>query len=320
MATATATPLGAGTATPKGGGNEPSFAERWSDKKGWIRRAPLLPAFVFTVIMTQLPFVATILVSFTNWNANYPDEIKFGTLQNFVKVFTDAGLRSSVLFTILLTVTVVLVSLALGLGISLLLNRNFIGRGAVRTMMIAPFLVVPVAAALLWKHAMYNPEYGLFNGLLTQVFGANAPQPDWITDFPRLAIMGELVWQWTPFMTLILLAGLQSRPGDVLEAASVDGAGAWQTFANITMPHMRRYLELAGLLGTIYIIQQFDSVFTMTAGAYGTANLPYTIYQTLYNAQDYGLASAQGVIVVIGTIIVATFTLRTVSSLFEEGN
>ena len=119
-------------------------------------------------------------------------------------------------------------------------------------------------------------------------------------------------------LTLILLAGLQSRPGDVMEAAAVDGAGTWQTFVSMTMPHMRRYLELAGLLGTIYIIQQFDSVFTLTAGAYDTANLPYTIYQTLYNAQDYGLASAQGVIVVIGSIILATLVLRNLSSLFEE--
>ncbi|WP_375423948.1 carbohydrate ABC transporter permease [uncultured Friedmanniella sp.] len=299
---------------------DPGFVSRWTDAKGWARRAPLVPALAFVVIITQLPFVATLAISFTNWNANYPDEIAFGTLHNFATVFTDPSLRSSVFFTILLTATVVLVSLAFGLGISLLLNRNFIGRGIVRTMMIAPFLVVPVAAALLWKHAIYNPEYGLLNGLLHQFLGPDAPQPDWITDFPRLAIMGELVWQWTPFMTLILLAGLQSRPGDVLEAASVDGAGPFQTFANITFPHMRRYLELGGLLGSIYIVQQFDSVFTMTGGAYGTANLPYTIYQTLYNAQDYGLASAQGVIVVIGTIIIATFALRTVSSLFEEGN
>jgi len=100
----------------------------------------------------------------------------------------------------------------------------------------------------------------------------------------------------------------------------VDGANAFQTFANITMPHMRRYLELGGLLGSIYIVQQFDSVFTLTAGSLGTANLPYTVYETLNNGQDYGLASAQGVIVVIGTIIIATFTLRILSSLFEEGN
>ncbi len=326
MATATATPSAqareaeAEVKAKKGKEPKPPFRDRWLDRRGWARRVPLLPALVFVVVVTQLPFLATLVISFTNWNANYPDEIAFGTLHNFATVFTDPALRSSVFFTILLTVTVVLVSLIFGLIISLLLNRNFVGRGIVRTMMIAPFLVVPVAAALIWKHALYNPLYGLFNGLLRLVFGNGAPQPDWITDVPRLAIMGELIWQWTPFMTLILLAGLQSRPGDVLEAASVDGAGPFQTFWNITMPHMRRYLELGGLLGSIYIVQQFDSVFTMTAGAYGTANLPYTVYQTLNNGQDYGLASAQGVIVVIGTIIIATFALRTVSSLFEEGN
>jgi sorbitol/mannitol transport system permease protein len=225
-------------------------------------------------------------------------------------------LRSSVFFTVVLTVTVVIVSLAIGLGISLLLNRSFFGRGAVRTMMITPFLIVPVAAALLWKHAIYNPVYGLLNGILTML-GIQA-QPDWITDFPRLAIEVQLIWYWTPFMTLILLAGLQSRPGDVLEAASVDGANSWQTFRWITMPHMRRYLELGGLLGSIYVIQTFDTVFVMTAGSLGTANLPFTVYETLYSAQDYGLASAQGVVVVIFSIAIATFLLRTVSTLFEE--
>jgi sorbitol/mannitol transport system permease protein len=218
---------------------------------------------------------------------------------------------------VVLTVTVVIVSLALGLGISLLLNRSFFGRGIVRTFMITPFLIVPVAAALLWKHAIYNPVYGLLNGILTWFGG---PQPDWITDFPRLAIELQLIWYWTPFMTLILLAGLQSRPGDVLEAAAVDGANSWQTFANITMPHMRRYLELGGLLGSIYVVQTFDTVFVMTAGSLGTANLPYTVYETLYSAQDYGLASAQGVVVVIFSIAIATFLLRTVSTLFAEEN
>ena len=119
-------------------------------------------------------------------------------------------------------------------------------------------------------------------------------------------------------MTLILLAGLQSRPGDVLEAANVDGANSWQTFRCITMPHMRRYLELGGLLGSIYVVQTFDTVYVMTAGSLGTANLPYTVYETLYSAQDYGLASAQGVVVVIFSIAIATFLLRTVSTLFAR--
>ena len=320
MATATETPVETSTEAKAAKKKEPKppFNERWLDKKGWVRRIPLLPALVFIIILTQIPFLATLIISFMNWQANYPNDIAFGTLNNYVTVFTDAALRSSVFFTVVLTVTVVIVSLALGLGISLLLNRNFFGRGIVRTFMIAPFLIVPVAAALLWKHAIYNPVYGLLNGILT-LLGIQA-QPEWITDFPRLAIEVQLIWYWTPFMTLILLAGLQSRPGDVLEAASVDGANSWQTFANITMPHMRRYLELGGLLGSIYVVQTFDTVFVMTAGSLGTANLPYTVYETLYSAQDYGLASAQGVVVVIFSIAIATFLLRTVSTLFAEEN
>jgi len=320
MATATETPVETSTEAKAAKKKEPKppFNERWLDKKGWVRRIPLLPALVFIIILTQIPFLATLIISFMNWQANYPNDIAFGTLNNYVTVFTDSALRSSVFFTVVLTVTVVIVSLALGLGISLLLNRNFFGRGVVRTFMIAPFLIVPVAAALLWKHAIYNPVYGLLNGILT-LLGIEA-QPDWITDFPRLAIEVQLIWYWTPFMTLILLAGLQSRPGDVLEAASVDGANSWQTFANITMPHMRRYLELGGLLGSIYVVQTFDTVFVMTAGSLGTANLPYTVYETLYSAQDYGLASAQGVVVVIFSIAIATFLLRTVSTLFAEEN
>jgi sorbitol/mannitol transport system permease protein len=233
-------------------------------------------------------------------------------------VLTDVNTRDSIITTIQLTVSVVVISLVLGLLIALLLDRAFRGRGIVRTMMITPFLVVPVAAALVWKHALYNPEYGLFNGVLTWIFGANAPQPDWISTMPLTAIIVSLVWQWTPFMMLIILAGLQSKPLDVIEAARIDGASSWQIFRFMTLPHLRQYLELGALLGSIYIVQNFDAVFTITSGGLGTANLPYTIYQIFYNAQDYGRASAAGVVVVIGTIIIATFALRTVSSLFRE--
>lgn len=284
----------------------------------WSRRAPLLPALIFVIIMTQIPFAATLVISFMNWNAYYPEERGFAGVDNFVRVFTDTNTRSAVVVTVVLTVSVVLVSLLLGLAIALLLDRKFRGRSVVRTMMITPFLVVPVAAALLWKHALYNPEYGLFNGLLTMVFGDNAPQPDWITNNPLGAIIAALVWQWTPFMMLILLAGLQSRPLDVVEAARIDGANSWQIFWHMTLPHLRQYIELATLLGAIYVVQNFDHVFTITAGGLGTANLPYFIYQTFYTAQDYGRASAAGVVVVIATILIAMAALRTVFTMFNE--
>jgi sorbitol/mannitol transport system permease protein len=312
MSSTTAAKTGADTTRP------PAPSKALQRSGDWARRAPLLPALIFTILMTQLPFVATIVISFMNWNAYYPEERGFAGVDNFARVFTDTNTRKAVWVTILLTVSVVLICLVLGLCIALLLDRKFRGQGIVRTMMITPFLIVPVAAALLWKHALYNPEYGLFNGLLKTVFGDNAPQPDWITNNPLAAIIAALVWQWTPFMMLILLAGLQSRPLDVVEAARIDGASSWQIFTNMTLPHLRQYIELSGLLGAIYVVQNFDHVFTITSGGLGTANLPYFIYQTFYTAQDYGRASAAGVVVVIGTIIIATAALRTAFSLFKE--
>ncbi|MEI2779168.1 MAG: sugar ABC transporter permease [Tetrasphaera sp.] len=308
------------TALAASGKAAPAPSQRLQGAGDWARRLPLLPALIFTIALTQLPFVMTIIVSFMNWNAYYPDERGFAGVDNFVRVFSNVNARKAVLVTIILTVSVVLISLVLGLLIALLLDRKFRGRGIVRTLMITPFLVVPVAAALLWKHALYNPEYGLLNGMLTAIFGDNAPQPDWISNNPLIAIIVALVWQWTPFMMLILLAGLTSRPMDVVEAAKIDGASSWQIFTHMTLPHLRQYIELSGLLGAIYVVQNFDHVFTITSGGLGTANLPYFIYQTFYTAQDYGRASAAGVVVVIGTMIIATLALRTAFSLFKEEN
>ncbi|MFG3115014.1 carbohydrate ABC transporter permease [Streptomyces sp. NPDC048197] len=308
-------------ATPPAGGPV-ARARRTGRAKDWARRAPLLPALVFLIAVTQLPFVATVVISFTRWNALAPDHRGFAALANYRAVFTDPALRSSVGTTVLLTVTVVLVSLVLGLGLALLLDRSFRGRGIVRTLLITPFLVVPVASALLWKHALYNASYGLINGSLTWIWGLfgsdHAPQPDWMTAVPLASVEVSLIWQWTPFMMLILLAGLQSRAADAVEAARMDGASTFDIFRYLTLPHLRRYLELAALLGTVYVVQNFDAVFTITSGGLGTANLPYAIYQTFYQAHDYGRASAQGVVVVVCSLLVATFALRTVSSLLRE--
>ncbi|CAM5658863.1 hypothetical protein SALBM311S_12497 [Streptomyces alboniger] len=109
---------------------------------------------------------------------------------------------------------------------------------------------------------------------------------------PAAAVEASLVWQWTPFMMLILLAGLQSRDQQQMEAARVDGASNWQIFRYLTLPHLRRYLELGALLGSIYIVQNFDAVFTITSGGLGTANLPYTVYQSFYQAHENGLVEA----------------------------
>jgi sorbitol/mannitol transport system permease protein len=302
-------------------------------RETWRRRAPLLPALIFTIIITQLPFLITIAISTLNWNIQRPGEKSFlglgeyqsfAGLDNFVTVFTDPRLRNAVVNTVVLTTSVVVISTLLGLGMAVLLDRKFPGRGLARTLLIAPFLVMPVAGALLWKHALYNPDYGLLNGTLNwiwQLFGAEeGPVVDWISSFPMPAVIAALVWQWTPFMMLILLAGLQSQPGDVLEAAKIDRASPMQIFRHITLPHLRRYIELAALLGSVYIVQTFDAIYTITQGGPGSAttNLPYEIYLTMFRKFEYGEAAAAGVVVVIGTILIATFALRTISSLFDE--
>ncbi|MEU3720546.1 carbohydrate ABC transporter permease [Streptomyces californicus] len=305
-------------APPRAPEKKPAGARR----RAWATRAPLLPALIFLIAVTQLPFVATLVISLFDWNSLKPEKRHFTGFSNYASVFTDEALRESVVTTVVLTASVVIVSVVLGLAFALLLNRAFFGRGFVRTLLITPFLLVPVSAALLWKHALYNPEYGLFNGALTwfgDLIGIESiAQPEWTSEMPLVAIEAALVWQWTPFMMLILLAGLQSRPAEIIEAARLDGAGPWQIFRHLTLPHLRRYLELGILLGSVYIVQNFDAVFTITSGGLGTANLPYTVYETFYRAHEYGLASAAGVVVVIGTIIIATFALRVVSSLFRE--
>ncbi|QLH20090.1 carbohydrate ABC transporter permease [Streptomyces sp. Rer75] len=294
------------------------------DGRRWRRRFPLLPALVFTIIVTQLPFVATIVISTFQWNILEPGERHFTGLSNYEFVFTDERLRHAVLNTVVLTASVVVLSVVLGLGLALLLDRRFLGRGLARTLLIAPFLVMPVAAALLWKHALYNPDYGLLNGVLNAVyrlFGAeNGPTVDWVSSYPMPALVIALVWQWTPFMMLILLAGLQAQSGDVLEAAEVDGASALQTFRHLTLPHLRQYIELGIVLGSIFVVQTFDAVYTITQGGPGsqTTNLPYEIYLTMFRKFEYGQAAAAGGVVVIGSIVIATFALRVVASLFRE--
>jgi len=288
------------------------------------RRAPLLPALLFAIVVTQLPFLYTIYISLLGWDRDHPElGKKLVGLKNFRAVFSDASLRSAVFVTIQLTATVVIVSLLFGLGLALLLDRKFVGRGVVRTLLIAPFLIMPMAAALLWKHAFYNAQFGLINGAINGVrgwFGHHSPT-HWsmLSDHPLLSVAVPLIWQWTPFMMLILLAGLQSQPYDVIEAAQVDGANSWQIFRSITLPHLRQYLELSVLLGSIYILQAFDAIYTITRGISDTTNLPFAIFETQVDTGDYGLTSAEGVIVVLGTIVVATFALRVLSSLFKEG-
>ena len=281
------------------------------------RRGPLLPALIFTIIVTQLPFLVTQVYSFFSWNLLRPGSREFAFLENYGEVLGDPATRQALLVTVLLTVGAVLASVLLGLACALLVDRKFLGRGVVRTLLIAPFLVMPAAAALLWKTTMLHPVFGIINWVLSP-FGVG--EVDWASEFPLPTIIAVETWHWAPFMMLILLGGLQSQDRSVLEAARVDGATTLQSFRFLTVPHLRQYIELGVVLGSIYIVQTFDSIFMITQGGPGTSttNLPFELYQRAFRAFDVGEAAALGVLVVALTIIVATYALRVISRLFTD--
>jgi sorbitol/mannitol transport system permease protein len=286
-------------------------------KEAWLRRIPLLPALLFTIIVTQIPFLLTLYYSLQSWNIAKPGSPHWVGLHNYGAVFSDPVFYGALLHTIEITFGSVLIATALGLGLAILLDRKFLGRGIVRTLLISPFLIMPTAAALLWKTTLLDPVYGIVNWVIGW-FGA-APV-DFVSKYPLGSVMATVIWQWTPFEMLILLAGLQSQPRDVLEAARVDGASAWKSFREITLPHLRSYLELGILLGSIYVVNTFDAIYMITQGGPGTAttNLPFYIYQRAFQGFDIGQAAALGVVTVVGTIIVATVALRTLFKLFIE--
>src|SRR5258705_5212936 len=287
----------------------------------WRRRLPLLPALVFTIAITQLPFLVSIYYSFTNLKDRtqsiIPEPTKFVGIDNYKAIFNDGFFRQAMWTSVQMTVLAVVLSLVFGTLFALLLDRQFFGQGIVRTLLITPFLLMPVVAALIWKQQMFSSLFGILDKVLA-FLGFNSVAC--ISHHTLAPFVTVLVWQWTPFMMLIMLAGLQSQPSDILEAAGVDGATPLGIFRQLTLPHLRRYLELGALLGAVYIVQAFDAIDVLNCGGPGSTNVPYFVYEeSIGGGFRYGSASADAIVVVIFSIVIATFSLRLVSGLLKDG-
>ena len=289
-----------------------SAFRNWSTGKSLVA-----PAVIYAVIVTQLPFVVTVWYSFVHWNLLRPGAIQFAGLDNYIFVITgDPVFPSALINTLILTVGSVILALVFGMLFAELVNHRYPGRGIVRTMFITPFLIMPVVSALTWKNMMLNPVFGVIDYLMQL---AHLPAVDWLAQFPLASIVGIVVWRWAPFMMLILLAGMQSLSDEIREAARVDGVSGLQEFRYIVLPHLNRFMQLGALLGSVYIVQEFDSIYMTTQGGPGTSstNLPFLIYQVAFAKKDVGESSALGVMVVILTIIATQYLLRVLSRLFE---
>jgi sorbitol/mannitol transport system permease protein len=291
---------------------------RLSDQQ--IGRLLVMPALIFAIVVTQAPFLLTIWYSLQRWNLNRPERRGFVGLENYVFLLTrDAAFLKVVANTAVFVVGAVLASLVLGLFYAELVNHRFPGRGIVRTLLITPFLIMPAAAALTWKNQQLNPNYGVLDWVINTVLPGR-PGPSWLEHYPMLSIIAVVVWRWAPFMMLILLAGMQSISEEVREAARVDGATAWSEFRDITLPHLWRFAQLGGLLGTVFIVQEIDPIFMMTQGGPGdaTTTLPYYVYEKARQGFDVGRGAALGVIVVLISIVVITFLVRLLDRMLER--
>jgi sorbitol/mannitol transport system permease protein len=289
--------------------------QRVQRRDRWIRRIPLLPALLFTIVITQVPFLVSIYYSLTEWTIVPPRPRVFIGFGNYRDLVTNTFFQEAVRVSFIMTVGSVLLSLLFGTLIALLLDRRFFGQGFVRTLLITPFLVMPVVAGLVWSTQMFHSLFGVLNWLLDAVGFDRIP---FVSQAPLGSIMTVLVWQWTPFMMLIVLAGLQGQSTDVLEAARVDGAKPFAIFTQITLPHLRPYLELGVLLGSIYLIQVFDHIAVMTGGGPGSTNVPYFVFQrSIGGGWQFGQASAYSIVVVLASIVIAIFGLRVLSGLLK---
>jgi sorbitol/mannitol transport system permease protein len=283
--------------------------------EGWKRRIPILPALIFTIVVTQIPFLFTLFYSITDWKLDKPEPRQVIGAENYTSLVDDSFFREAAWTSVQMTVMAVLFSLVVGTGLAILLDRKFFGQGFVRTLLITPFLVMPVVAGFLWKSQMFNATFGVLNWIIER-FGAEPIE--FATKYPLASIVVVLVWQWSPFMMLIVLAGLQGQDQSVLEAARVDGATTVGIFRQITFPQLRPYLELGTLLGAIYLIQVYDHIQVITGGIPGSKNLPYYIAQrSIGGGNRFGLASAYSIVVVIASIIIANIGLRVLSNLLE---
>jgi len=277
------------------------------ERRTWLH----IPALVYMIVLTQIPFLLAVWFSLHAWNLLVPSEgFPFVGLSNYVTEFVrDANFWPIMGNTLELVAGAMILALVAGTILALLLNRPMWGRNVLRGIATVPFLVTPSVMALIWKNLFLSPSTGMVNWLLHFI---GIPAVPWFSAFPLQSIIFIVAWEWTPFVMLVILAGLQSVPGEVLEAAKVDGANAITTFWRVVFPLLRKPYQIAILFGTIFIFQTFGEIYVTTSGGPGltTNTLPYYTYRAALSSFQIGQAATLGVIGVIVAILAARGMLR----------
>lgn len=280
-------------------------------KNRFLPRLLLTPAVLTLLLWMIVPLVMTLYFSVIRYNLMQPDQVGFVGLENYEYFITDPSFWTSVTNTILLLGSVIVITVVLGIGLALLIDEPFAGRNIVRMLLISPFFVMPTVNALLWKHMMMNPIYGVL-AQVWQFFGATPV--DWLTDWPLLSVIIMISWQWLPFATLIFMTALQSLNREQLEASRMDGATYLQQVRYMYLPHLGRSVAVVVMIEMIFLISVFAEIFTTTGGGPGDAstNMAFLIFKQALLNFDAGVASAGALFAVMLANIAAVFLIRMV--------
>ena len=277
--------------------SEGARAER---RLGWLLCAP---AVIVMVAVTAYPVIYAVWLSLERYNLELPQEVKFVGLSNYGAVLSSPYWWQALWVTVLITVISVAITLVLGMLLALAMHRTLFGRGTVRTAALIPYGIVTVAAAYGWYYA-WTPG----QGYLSAAFNNAAPLT---AQFQAIGviILAE-IWKTTPFMGLLLLAGLSLVPDDLQKAAMVDGATGWQRFMKITVPLMKPAILVALLFRTLDSFRIFDNIFILTQGNNGTESVSILGWDNLFNALNLGIGSTIAILIFICVVIIAAVFIK----------
>ena len=263
---------------------------------GWLLCAP---AVIVMLLVAGYPIINAFVLSLQRADLRFPDANKFIGFDNYGTVLSSSLWWQDVFHTLIITGISVAIELVLGMMLALVMHRAIFGRGAVRTSILIPYGIVTVVAAFSWRYA-----WSLDSGWIPGLLGINT-DPLTQTGWSYVAVIITEVWKTTPFMALLLLAGLALVPDELHEAAKVDGASAWQRFWRITVPLIKPAILVALLFRTLDAFRIFDSVFILTAGQNNTETVSILGYNQLLNRLNLGLGSAVSVLIFLCVVLIA---------------
>lgn len=285
--------------------------------KRFLPRVLMTPAILTLFLWMIVPLVMSIYFSTIRFNLMQPEQSGFIGWENFEFFVTDPSFGMAVMNTVLLLGSVIVITVVLGAALALLIDEPFPGRGLVRVLLISPFFVMPTVNALLWKHMMMNPIYGV----LAQVWHFFGATPiNWLEDLPLLSVIIMVSWQWLPFAALIFITSLQSMNREQIEAARMDGANYLQQLRYLYIPHLARSVAVVVMIELIFLLSIFAEIYTTTGGGPGDAstNVAFLIFKQALLNFDAGVASAGALFAVVLANIAAIFLMRMVGKSLDK--